>query len=281
MAQLLRAWESLSRLLYPDLCWLCRGTAQRGVCAGCCFEADAASAPRCRLCALRLPAALTAAAEDERLCAACRRDAPPFRGAVCLGDYSHAGADAGPVRAAGGGASAAEQSPRPGAALREWILAFKHGARPELARRLGWSLAREARRLPLPAGIAVTSVPLHYTRRFERGYDQGRLLGQAVAEALGVAFVPALRRTRATPPQGSPGAAGRAENVRGAFRRDRDRSAPAWLLVDDVGTSLATAREAARALGADRGVPVYLALLARAELRHRALTLASDREPPP
>jgi predicted amidophosphoribosyltransferase len=165
------------------------------------------------------------------------------------------------------------------AALREWILALKHGGRPELARRLGWSLARKVRRLPLPGGLLVTAVPLHPARRLERGYDQARLLAESLAEALGLTFAPALERCRPTLPQGSPGAAGRAENVRGAFRRRRGSGAPAWLLVDDVGTSLATAREAALALGAGRGVPVFLALLARAEDRHRALGLAADPWP--
>jgi predicted amidophosphoribosyltransferase len=278
-----RLWRgplsSLARLLYPELCWLCRTPAAGGVCPACSFEDPAPRSPRCGLCALRLPEVLAGLSETERVCARCRREPPPFAGAVCLGDYTQAGVPrdlAGSDPAHDPGHAPESASPT---ALREWILALKHGGRPELARRLGWSLALEARRLPLPAGLLVTSVPLHPTRRFERGYDQGRLLGQSVSEALGLGFVEALERCRPTLPQGSPGAAGRAENVRGAFRGIPGPKAAAWLLVDDVGTSLATAREAALALGAGRGLPVFLALVARAEYRHRALGLAADGDP--
>jgi predicted amidophosphoribosyltransferase len=159
--------------------------------------------------------------------------------------------------------------------LRDWVLALKHGERPDLARPLGWHLAQRVRAWSLPAGTRVTSVPLHPARRLERGYDQAALLGRALAETLGLRYERALSRSRATLPQGSPSSPGRRDNVRGAFvaKPRRAVGGSTWILVDDVGTSLATAREAAWALGAPESSRVYLALVARAELRQRAEAL--------
>src|SRR6185295_7724839 len=102
-----------------------------------------------------------------------------------------------------------------------------------------------------PTTLAV-SVPLHPARRFVRGYDQARLVARALAQNLGLVYVSALRRTRATPPQGAPGASSRAANVRGAFAvragMERRLAGRDVLLVDDVVTSGATANECTRCL---------------------------------
>jgi predicted amidophosphoribosyltransferase len=158
--------------------------------------------------------------------------------------------------------------------LREAILALKHRHRPDLALPLGRALARRWRAVsPEPQHSAFVAVPLHPLRRLERGYDQAELLARALGSSLGVEVAPALRRRRATAPQGSPGVASRVANTRGAivparrgFRVLRGRSV--WL-VDDVLTSGATAAECARVLRA-RGVRVEgICVLARAARRVR------------
>ena len=95
----------------------------------------------------------------------------------------------------------------------------------------------------------VVPVPLHPSRRRERGFNQAADL----ARHLGLPVHHALRRTRATASQASLPAARRHKNVRGAFVAARSAG---WLagavviLVDDVSTTGATLEACAQALKA-------------------------------
>lgn len=64
----------------------------------------------------------------------------------------------------------------------------------------------------------VCPVPLHWTRRFRRGYNQAEVIGREMARVLGVPFVPhLLRRVRRTSSQTELSAGERAANTAGAF----------------------------------------------------------------
>jgi ComF family protein len=163
---------------------------------------------------------------------------------VALGDYREAGLD-------------------------DWILALKHGGRADLAEPLGLALAVAwgADRRGAPWRRVLVPVPLHPLRRIERGYDQALLLARVVARVSGVPLVRALRRSRATPPQGSARARSRRANVAGAFSLRRPAQtltgADAWL-VDDVLTSGATAEACASLLRAAGVRAVYVLCVGRA-----------------
>ena len=116
-------------------------------------------------------------------------------------------------------------------------------------------------------GVAVVvPVPLHWRRRWVRGYNQSAAVAREIAVALGVVFAPqVLRRIRHTPQQMQPSAAARRENVKGAFRAKASASLAGRtvLLVDDVMTTGSTLAEASKTLkdvGAGR---VLVAVLAR------------------
>lgn len=232
-------------LLWPSACFLC---GRRAGDAFACPEhawADELPGARCGRCASALGAGLP----EGYACRACRRAPPAFTRVIALADY-------------------AEDVP-----LRDWILALKHGGRRDLARPLG---ARLARRLPIPVEPSldeparIVPVPLHATRRLERGYDQARLLAEAVAARAGLRLERPVRRRRATAPQGGPGASSRRANVRDAFALRRGAAArvagrAVWV-VDDVLASGATAHEVARLLRRAGARRVGVLVLARSPL---------------
>jgi ComF family protein len=233
--------------LYPRVCALCGAGIDDGVACELHRLPCEPIGARCSICAAPLPRAL----EHAERCAACRLDSPGFARLIAIADY------------------------RAQAEVREWLLALKHGGRADLAEPLGRALARRWARCVDAADIAravLVPVPLHRVRRFERGYDQARLLANAVSRASGARVVRALVRERATSVQGSAGAVSRAANVHGAFGRARwtrgvERSlaaAPCVWLVDDVVTSGSTVRECARALRRCGAREVAVLAIARA-----------------
>lgn len=99
---------------------------------------------------------------------------------------------------------------------------------------------------------AVIPVPLHWMRRWKRGYNQAETIASGIASELGVALrTDILRRTRRTRTQTRLDIAAKAENVRNAFKA-RTPADPEQLkhilLVDDMFTTGATAYECFKAL---------------------------------
>jgi ComF family protein len=115
----------------------------------------------------------------------------------------------------------------------------------------------------------VVPVPLHWTRRLRRGYDQARALAATLATRLELPLCRPLVRIRRTPPLAGLGRVARAELLHGVFRA---RPKPAItgktiLLVDDILTTGATSGAAARALKSAGAAKVYAVVLGRAEGR--------------
>ena len=148
--------------------------------------------------------------------------------------------------------------------LDEVVHAFKYAGRRDLARPLGrlMSLGTD---LPSPTAL-LTSVPLHPTRKRERGYNQAAALAASVAEIWGAPLIDGvIHRTRFTPPQARLEEGLRGSNVQGAFSPGKRTwiQGRTWILIDDVATTGATLMSVSRTLyaaGAVRVVPVTLAL---------------------
>lgn len=117
----------------------------------------------------------------------------------------------------------------------------------------------------LPADIdAVLPVPLHWQRKWRRGFNQAREIGRPVARRLGVPVIGGVRRARATRPQTGLSAAERRRNVQGAFVASRPCHAQHVLIVDDVVTTGATIGQLARVVLASGAGRVSSLAVARA-----------------
>lgn len=112
----------------------------------------------------------------------------------------------------------------------------------------------------------VVPVPLHWTRRLARRFNQSELIARGIcsAHALPLAAC-ALRRIRKTAPQSMLDPAERRQNVRGAFRvvHRRAVAGKCALVVDDVMSTCSTASECARALKHAGARRVFVAVFAR------------------
>jgi ComF family protein len=217
-----------------------RGYTRVPVCAVCLNEPVAHSAEFfCAQC--KTPFQNRFPLDLEGRCALCRAGARAFDAAYCFGFYE--------------------------GALRELIHLLKYDRMKPLAKPLGDFLARA---LPLDEAFdAVAAVPLHWRRRFERGFNQSALLAKQIAKKRRIPVVPAVRRVRATRSQTGLSNAKRRQNVSGAFRARGGRRLDGLrvLLVDDVMTTGATGSACASALKRAGARSVTFLTVARVDRR--------------
>ncbi|HET6373279.1 MAG TPA: phosphoribosyltransferase family protein [Candidatus Polarisedimenticolia bacterium] len=164
--------------------------------------------------------------------------------------------------------------------LKAIIRCLKFGDLPEVGARLGALMAPHLKNLPGGFDLVVP-VPLHYRRRWRRGYNQAETIAAALATASGRPMSRrALRRRRPTAPQSGRSRRQRVTNVSSAFAPGRRLLSPletrslsgvTVLLVDDVVTTGATMRECARVLKACGAREVHAAAAARTLLHAHTL----------
>jgi len=233
--------RGLLQLVYPGLCHLCGrslGPGDGSLCAPCGDDLLGDELPTCPHCA----GTVGPFANTDGGCVHCRQETFAFDSALRLGPYDDR--------------------------WREAVLRLKHHGGEALAGLLGelWGEHARARFEAVHADVIVP-VPLHWWRRWRRGYNQSAELAHGLASALGVPCRPYwLRRVRHTPVQSRLTPDARRSNLRGAFRiaaRARVRGLTV-LLVDDVMTTGATAHEASSVLRQAGAVSVVVAALCRA-----------------
>lgn len=235
--------RGLVHLLYPNICGAC-GQAlpadQHPFCDDCLALLTSDPHSTCPRCASTVGPHVVVAEG----CLACRNRGFSFERAVRWGPYT--------------------------GLRRELILRMKLPAGECLAEWVGevWAESAEEKLKALGADL-VMPVPLHWRRRWSRGYNQSEVLARALATCLGLPCRPRwLRRIRHTPFQTEQSPTARQANVKGVFQARpvpelRDRTV---LLIDDVLTTGSTASEAARALRAVGAGAVAVAVLARTDL---------------
>lgn len=109
----------------------------------------------------------------------------------------------------------------------------------------------------------VVPVPLSFWREGARGFNQASLLGKALAEKLDLQFrSDILNRVKDRPSQVSLSRAERSANVKGVFTADV-LNGEDIILVDDILTTGATVREAAKILKKAGSKQVWILTFAR------------------
>lgn len=209
----------------PQPCLLCTAPGTEPLCPGCELELPylAGSPGQCRICALPL-------ASDSPYCPQCLHEPPAFE--LCRVPCRY-------------------ESPL------DWLIhAFKYRghsvAGRALSRLLGDYLVAQRETGPPQAWPELlVPVPMHWSRRLHRGFNQTELLAADLGRQLGLpAARRALVRRRRTPPQPGLSRRQRAHNLRGActVRQPHRLAGRRVALVDDVVTTAATARTLARLL---------------------------------
>ncbi|HIZ85192.1 MAG TPA: ComF family protein [Candidatus Coprenecus stercoravium] len=130
---------------------------------------------------------------------------------------------------------------------KELLHAVKYGGDMQLGRWLGSILGRYMRDIPALMPDFIVPVPLHWRRKWKRGYNQAEVIAGGLAEALGGLRVETglLRRTGYSKSQTRMQTGNKWENVSGSFslssEADVDKLRGAHvMLVDDVLTTGAT-----------------------------------------
>ncbi|NJL00701.1 MAG: ComF family protein [Spirulinaceae cyanobacterium SM2_1_0] len=145
-------------------------------------------------------------------------------------------------------------------ALKQAIARLKYDNKPELARSLGfWLGASWQSSPPLSSRPVLVPIPMHATKQQQRGFNQAELIARSFGHYTRLRLATGLVRVRATEAMFGLSPAARDRNITDAFQlaADFQRRPPRQpvLLVDDIYTTGATAREAARVLAAAQ-IPV-------------------------
>jgi ComF family protein len=232
--------QGLRELIFPSICAVCRAVVDRQdehFCLSCRTALTNDPHTICPRCA----GSIGEFADISKGCPSCRDERFHFESSIRLGLYE--------------------------GVLREAVLSMKSRLGEMLAECVGRLWVRHAEKQFREIGAdAVVPVPLHWWRRWRRGYNQSEALAEAIAQHLRIPLaVRGLRRIRHTPHQMGLGAVERRANLRGAFRAAPNEvlKGKVVLLVDDVMTTGSTASEAARALVEAGAKRVVVAVLAR------------------
>lgn len=224
------------QLLLPASCLLCGSDSDTSgysepalLCPACNADLPRLPDAHCPQCALPTPLG--------EFCGACLREPPAFSRSFAAFTYAF------PVD--------------------RLIQALKYGHQLAVA---PWAAAALARCIADTDEIDhLIPLPLHPERLRTRGFNQAGVVAGYLEKHLDIPVDrSSLIRSRPTQPQAALPHRERSRNVRGAFECRCDFSGQRLLLIDDVLTTGATARECARVLRLHGAADVRLAVIARA-----------------
>jgi ComF family protein len=243
----------LFNFIFPEDCRVCEkrlGNISRvPVCTTClCLPQPLEMEFFCLVC--RTPFLNSYALDENGLCQVCLQSLENFDAAYSYGSYE--------------------------GALQKLIQLFKYAKVETLAGPLSKLILQS---LPFGENFdVVIAMPMHWRKRWERGFNQAELLAQPVARRYGLKLSSNLRRARYTKAQAGLNQRQRQANLKDSFvvRRPSEIFDKRVLLIDDVLTTGATLRAAAAALNASGAARVTALTLARVD--HRTLFSGGERQ---
>lgn len=220
--------EALVNFFFPQTCFVC-GLAGEEICADCLKSQDRARM-RCLKCGRRNHFGLYCPAHRKK-----------FLPEAVVASFAYKGG------------------------IRELVHRFKYEDGTDISRIFAWELARTIKLIPDYQSFSVGFIPLAFKRERRRGYNQAKLLAEAVAGELGLPLIDLLLRADKAESQVQvEDPVLRRQNIKGVFRPKKGAVLPKQIiLIDDVVTTGATAEEAAKVLlraGVKRVFVVALAL---------------------
>lgn len=151
--------------------------------------------------------------------------------------------------------------------IRLLLHSVKYGSNTGLAKLLGRVAGNELRvYTELCSADIIVPVPLHQSKKHERGYNQSERIARGLSPILEVPSIPSvMSRIKATRTQTRLNLTERRENVLGAFKLNKPKTiyGKRVIILDDVITTGATVSECASLLkagGAERVYAVSVAL---------------------
>lgn len=224
-----RLGTSVLDLALPAFCPLCgKAGAGDGYCPACSVGL-LRHGEQCRVCGVPLV--------GRPVCGRCQQDPPPIEETIAPFRYAPPVSDA--------------------------IHRLKYHGKLACGRDLGFLLAKEIESQVFRPPDILVPVPLHWKRRFRRGFNQSLEIARPLSRVLGIPVEPGLVRRRVhTRPQVGQAPRRRRGNVRGVFEASGIVSGSV-AIVDDVITSGSTATELARCLSAAGAREIYVWALTR------------------
>ena len=231
-----RGYAVASQLLnsiYPSICPLCSNLSDSHqhspLCTNCWRGIKRYSGPSCRICAVPLVSVYST------VCKECFTGAPLFSKVLNYGLYADA--------------------------LAEAINLMKFSGLRRFANPLGKLLLN----LEMPECDGIIPVPLSKSALRERGFNQSLLMAKVISKKLKTPlYMDMLLKRKDTLPQVGLSAKERMKNLKGAFKTSGKINKLRLLLLDDVMTTGATARECSKTLMSAGAKEVIVITLARA-----------------
>ena len=209
-----RARRFFSHLNLPRHCIFCSASSADDICAGCAAELPLIETS-CQHCGLPM--------SHDGLCGDCLIAPPAF--ARCLAPLRY-------------------EPP-----ISHLVGAFKYQGDFNAGRVLSQLLIARLRQENALTVDALIPVPLHWRRRWQRGFNQSEIIADEVSRALDIPIHSnGLRKTRHSSAQQNLDAQARQKNLRDAFSCTRDVSGMHVAVIDDVVTTGATANAIAQLL---------------------------------